>query len=96
MEIISNTMTEILVYLILPILLVWKWKKNKEENILENNTTNILKGFFVIYVAIHHYIQKLQQPGILNPLNHVGFICVSFFFLMSGYGLTISYKKIKT
>lgn len=93
MEITNKMAICILVYIILPIILILNFKKQDKKDILSKNTTDVIKGFLVIYVAIHHYIQKISNPGLLNPLNYVGFLCVSFFFLMSGYGLTLSYYK---
>ena len=93
MEINNKEVLYILIYIILPIILLSGLTKDKNKDILDRDTTSILKGFLVIYVAIHHYVQRISNPNLLNPLNYVGFLCVSFFFLMSGYGLTLSFYK---
>ena len=93
MEITNKIAIYVLVYIILPIILILSCKKQDKKDILSKDTTDAIKGFLVIYVAIHHYVQKIFNPELLNPLNYVGFLCVSFFFLMSGYGLTLSYYK---
>lgn len=95
MEINNKIVIYVLVYIILPIILILNCKKQDNNKILEKNTTDAIKGFLVVYVAIHHYIQNIVNPQFLNTLNFVGFLCVSFFFLMSGYGLTLSYYKHK-
>lgn len=89
----SKTLIYLLVYILIPSVFLIGLRKSKEDTLLEKNSTEALKGFLVIYVAIHHFVQKISNPELLNPLNHVGFLCVSFFFLMSGYGLTLGYNK---
>lgn len=93
MELSNKTGIYLLVYVILPVIFLLGCRKKDDTEILERNSTDNLKGFLVLYVAIHHYVQKIVNPGYLYPLNHVGFICVSFFFLMSGYGLALSFEK---
>lgn len=75
---------------------MYKSKRNNSLNILELDYTKTLKGFCAIGVIIHHYVQKLTEPGMLYPLNFIGILCVGFFFFMSGYGLTQSYNKNKS
>ncbi|MFQ7446594.1 hypothetical protein [Intestinibacter bartlettii] len=79
MEINNKEVLYILIYIILPIILLSGLTKDKNKDILDRDTTSILKGFLVIYVAIHHYVQRISNPNLLNPLNYVGFLCVSFF-----------------
>lgn len=67
MEINNKEVLYILIYIILPIILLSGLTKNKD--ILDRDTTSILKSFLVIYVAIHHYVQRISNPNLLNPLN---------------------------
>lgn len=93
MELNNKIGIYLLVYIILPVTFLLGCRKKEDTEILERDSTDALKGFLVLYVAIHHYVQKIINPGYLYPLNYIGFICVSFFFLMSGYGLALSFEK---
>lgn len=46
-----------------------------------------LRGFFMLLIVFHHLSQLLAHPGSLTLLRSSGFLCVSFFFFLSGYGL---------
>lgn len=46
-----------------------------------------LRGFFMLLIVFHHLSQQLTHPGSLKLLQGIGPLCVSFFFLLSGYGL---------
>lgn len=85
-----NTFT---VYVLLPVILLLSSRVYKKHTVLDKEYTDSLKGLFALYIAIHHYSQNLSNPGALRPMHHIGFLCVSFFFLSSGYGLKLSYEK---
>ena len=85
----------LLSYVVFPVILIKGIKKNKDGIVLDKDSTISLKGLFVIYVAIHHYVQIMVDPFCLGIIRNIGFLCVSFFFFMSGYGLSASFKKIK-
>ena len=54
---------------------------------LTPEASNHLRGLFVIAVVYHH-IYQMVGCGILFPIfTRVGFLCVGFFFFISGYGL---------
>lgn len=63
------------------------------SDFLDKNNTDNIKGFAIICIIFHHIVQKISNPGILMPFKGVGYLFVSIFFFLSGYGLVISYMK---
>ncbi|MEE0079826.1 MAG: acyltransferase family protein [Holdemanella sp.] len=73
------------------------------EGTLENrqagislDCSNCLKGIFAICVLIHHLYQHsglLHQTIIGGCLQAAGYLSVSCFFFLSGYGLYVSYMS---
>lgn len=58
--------------------------------------TGCLKGFFALLVLIHHLYQYtgiFKGTVIATILQALGYLSVSMFFYMSGYGLVASYEK---
>ena len=54
---------------------------------LTPEASNLLRGLFAIAVVYHHTYQ-MAGCGIMYPVfTRVGFLCVGFFFFISGYGL---------
>jgi len=67
--------------------------KNK-STVIEKDTTNLLKGFFILTVVLHHLSQRLIDPQLLKLVyGQAGYVSVGMFFFLSGYGLSISSKK---
>lgn len=66
------------------------------NNCLSKSETITIKGFAILLVVFSHimYIFSLPQKIeiILHPLGYLG---VSLFLAVSGYGCMISFKKIK-
>lgn len=54
-----------------------------------------LKGVFAIVIVLHHLALKTTQGVIFQHLESVGFLCVSIFFFISGYGLMKQYRTNK-
>ncbi len=55
------------------------------------------RGFAALFVAVHH--ATLAWGGILTPIGNVGWLGVSFFYILSGFVLTWSFnpgRGIKT
>lgn len=62
------------------------------DGYLSAQTGTHLRGLFAVIVVLHHL--SLKAPvGVLFPwLQHVGYLAVSVFFFLSGYGLMKSYR----
>lgn len=89
-----NNIVFVLILLLICISLYGGKKKNHDDY-LDRDTTTCLKGAAAIMVLIHH----VEQTGIVSryfvPLGYIGFITVSIFFFLSGYGLTYGYYNKK-
>lgn len=74
---------------------------NKEYRLLFDRTdTTFLRGLSILAIVIHHiyqftsYVYGITYPSALNLLfSSFGYMGVSVFFMLSGYGLTCSVKK---
>lgn len=75
----------------------------KESDIFSKDDTNIVKGIAIIAMIFHHTwknnpelpIYMLDKPDIITVLAEAAKICVALLTILSGYGLSESYKKIK-
>lgn len=65
-------------------------RKNESYDVLSRDTTDVLKGYSIALIIIHHMVLRMSNPGILLPFRLVGYLGVSVFFLTSGYGLVCS------
>lgn len=65
--------------------------KECNENPLNLENSNAVKGIAAIAVVLHHISQRVANPGALEIFNNVGYLAVSLFFFYSGYGLMRSY-----
>ncbi len=84
------------IYLFLPIVSIYKInKRGNSELYLNIDVTNSLKGLAIIMIIVHHIIQKNADFVLLLPFLNFGCIGVSVFLLLSGYGITTSYKNKK-
>lgn len=84
----------LLIYVFLFLVLLWGAQLSPKGQFHEDahtlQSTLPLRGFFMLLVVLHHLSQQLTHPGSLKLLQGIGLLCVSFFFLLSGYGLTKS------
>ena len=73
--------------LLAPLLIGCRLVKNDKE-IFGIDTTKSLKGLFACFVLLHHMFPFYTHmfPS-LETYKHLGFIAVSGFFMISGYGL---------
>src|SRR4051812_21062994 len=55
--------------------------------------SNVLRGFAILVIIVHHVSLKLADPEGLSFFYHLGHFGVSVFLVLSGYGLAESYKK---
>lgn len=92
----------VIIVLIIFIFFAMKYGKRQGENYLSIENSNALKGIFVILVVLHHLSLLVSivdgalifsfATGYLFPLlTRIGFLCVSIFFFLSGYG---SYQQL--
>lgn len=58
---------------------------------LSLNTGKYYRGIFAIVVVFHHLTQQTTTGFIFREFQTVGFLAVSIFFFLSGYGLQKSY-----
>ena len=69
-------------------------KKRNEEGVLGLETTTELKGYSMLAIVFSHVGYFLSANSqFLFPLSIAGGIAVNFFFLLSGFGLTVSMLK---
>lgn len=62
---------------------------------LEN--TNSIKGIAIIAMLVHHLFYQHPEFGpITYQLGKIGKVCVAMFLFLSGYGLSLQYKKVIT
>jgi membrane-bound acyltransferase YfiQ involved in biofilm formation len=58
---------------------------------LDRKTGDVLRGFFILTVVLHHISQRLPDRGVLSLYaDKAGYLSVAMFFLLSGYGLSAS------
>lgn len=72
------------------ICVIWgaKLKYNDIYNdYLSKESTTPLRGIFAILIIFHHISQRTSSGYIFNTLSYFGFLNVSIFFVLSGYGL---------
>ncbi|MCH5211730.1 MAG: acyltransferase [Oscillospiraceae bacterium] len=81
------------ILLLAPLIIGSRFIKNDNE-IFGLDTTQSLKGLFACFVLLHHlfpfYVHMFPS---LETYKHLGFIAVSGFFMISGYGLTYGVIK---
>ncbi|MBE6049667.1 MAG: acyltransferase [Clostridium sp.] len=65
-----------------------KFKHNGTyDDYLSKDSTIPLRGIFSVLVIFHHISQRTSSGYIFNTLSYLGFLNVSVFFVLSGYGL---------
>lgn len=56
--------------------------------------SDALKGFFALMIVANHLASSLNESIWLEPLfRNIGFVCVAFFFFISGWGTMSSYSR---
>lgn len=72
-----------------------KTKEISKQQFFSLEKTNALKGLFAVFVLIHHIGQNttfLNGTFFENVVNSLGYLSVSVFLFLSGYGLAVSHK----
>ena len=91
----------ILIYLIIPIFCLWGMRINRLSTNVKTNTSLIskdmslyIRGVATIGVVLCHFCIRLQEEErmhtLLKPIEFLGPLGVSLFFILSGYGLYLS------
>lgn len=63
------------------------------DDYLGKENSNILRGIFAIIVVIHHLAIQTNDGALLfHPFIRFGYLAVSVFFFISGYGLIYQYR----
>ena len=60
---------------------------------MDRESTIPLRGIFAILIIFHHISQRTSCGDIFKTLSYFGFLNVSIFFTLSGYGLLYQYKN---
>lgn len=84
-------MIDIAITAIIPIFLIitvlWKNKKIEDnQSFFSKDYTNTLKGIAAIVVIIVHIPKEYQNP-LQDMIGSIAYVCVTFFFLVSAYGM---------
>ena len=71
---------------------LWKIKiitpLNKfNDNYMSIKTCNSYRGFFALIVILHHISQRVTSGALAPDFTRIGYLAVSVFFFLSGYGL---------
>lgn len=67
-------------------------KKKREEDYLNKETTDWIRGIAILIIMIHHAVLQNNKFAFLYPFQVLGYGAVAAFLLLSGYGIGISYK----
>ena len=51
------------------------------------------RGIFAITIVLYHMSQILDKGMLFHQFTRMGYLAVSVFFFLSGYGLMLSYKR---
>lgn len=91
----SNIYLYLLIFLFLPLIIFYNSKiftrKNYNLEFLSKPTTNCVKGLCILIIIFHHVSLTMRNPALIKPFTLVGYLAVSLFFFLSGYGLMFSF-----
>lgn len=93
-------MTILFLFIIVFILFIVSLRKNKNNSILDKESTNTIKGIFILLIIFSHVLNYFPYEGnsfVQNGLHLIvgglGQLIVTMFFFVSGYGLSLSIIK---
>ncbi len=72
--------------------LIYRDKKGKQASFFDLDTSGAMRGFWCLVVVLVHIPEMYQNP-LQDAVGSFAYIGVSFFFLTSSYGLTLSALK---
>lgn len=92
----ENFIFGIIVYLILIFLIFYKAStKVNNDDYISKNVSKCLKGYSIIIILLCHFIQRIDIPRIVMPFSKIGYLGVSVFLFLSGYGVAKSFQKTR-
>lgn len=84
--------TMFLLLAFLAFLVLYRDENGKKTTFFDIESTNCMRGFWCIIVLLVHIPEVYQNP-IQDALGSFAYIAVTFFFMTSGYGLTLGVQK---
>ena len=84
--------TMFLLVAFLAFLVLYRDENGKGTTFFDIESTNCMRGFWCIIVLLVHIPEVYQNP-IQDALGSFAYIAVTFFFMTSGYGLTLGVQK---
>ena len=82
-------------YFILIIVAVAINKKESSVDYLSVEYTTNFRGIAAIGVILHHMSERINAGVFFSKLSMIGYLLVTLFFFLSGYGLLVQYQKKK-
>lgn len=64
-----------------------------EQTYLSPDNTKALRGGMAVVIVLHHLSTNVSGGGIFQYLFRIGYLCVTAFFFLSGYGITGQYRR---
>ena len=68
-------------------------RKREKPDYLSVECTTGMRGIAAIGIILHHMAERTAGGFLFSRLVMVGYLLVSFFFFLSGYGLLVQYRK---
>lgn len=81
-----------ILYVVLIIISVLR-KGKSNQDYLSAETSTELRGIAAIGIVFHHLSERTHGGAFFSKLPMVGYLLVTFFFFLSGFGLLVQYKK---
>lgn len=78
---------------IFPLSVMMAIKRTTGSIDLSHENTNALRGICIVLIVFHHVSQIMPFPGFMRLFENLGYLGVSVFLFLSGYGLMMSHKK---
>ena len=88
---INNLYLYLLVYVLVPFGFLYGSRmrpRTFNTNFLSKQSTDQYRGLAIAIIMVHHFAQRMQDPGLLKVFLRAGVYAVAVFFFLSAYGLT--------
>lgn len=93
---VSYYIVTFLSYVLFPASIFLSLRIDKFSDDIQVYKSNIIKGICISVIVLHHVSQSFSSPGLLRPFLDFGYLGVSVFLFLSGYGLTSSFVRKKS
>ena len=67
--------------------------RNSSDDYLSVAVTTDVRGIAAIGIVLHHMSERIMKGWFFSKLGMVGYLLVTLFFFLSGYGLMVQYVK---